>query len=62
MKIGILSAHRSNERPAADNLRIGNEIEELGHDPVYVNYRRSLIGLTHATNGLYQYSRDGSKI
>lgn len=59
MKIGILSLPRPNGKPLHETARISREIEELGHDPVPINYRRTAIGITETGRQLYQYNPAG---
>lgn len=54
MKIGIMSASVQGEE-LYENRRLAEEITNLGHEPVVINYRRTACAVTEEGRILYQY-------
>jgi ribosomal protein S6--L-glutamate ligase len=58
MRIGILSAQLGRE-DVHENKRLVREIRLMGHRPVIINYRRSVVVTTKGKQALYQPDRQG---
>jgi ribosomal protein S6--L-glutamate ligase len=57
MRIGIMSASVEG-KSLRENRRLMEEIEELNHEPVLINYRKAAVGISVEGRSLYQYDAD----
>ncbi|MEI6755857.1 MAG: RimK family alpha-L-glutamate ligase [bacterium] len=59
MRIGILSASTQGAE-LHENKRLSEEIQELGHEPEVINYRRTAVAVTEEGRILYGYDDNDS--